>query len=224
MDTDVQFCCEPFQALDSTYAYGYANDGVTNGQAAVLRACLEQHYAQLQRSLAFRVGCTDLATECLHETWLRLEYAPPGGPVRDPLAYLYRVAYRLAIDQIRSGLAGRGPDDCDALLTALADPAPGPDAIVQARSDARELERALQQLPYRHGCVLYALRVEEKTRQEVADWLSISVRNVDTMLRQTYETLAARREASRTQASLACLAYEAGRKQAWQAPRDPQAR
>lgn len=190
-----------------------------DGQGLALQTCLVRHYEALRRSLASRLGCDDLAMECLHDTWLRLASCAPRQPVRDSLAYIYRVAYHRAVDRMRGEGAERCMDYPDDLLQAVIDPAPGPDAIVQARSDARELALALQQLPYRHGYVLYALRVEEKTRQEVADWLCVSVRNVDTMLRQTDETLRARRGNRSERAMLACLAREASSKAAWQTAR-----
>jgi RNA polymerase sigma-70 factor (ECF subfamily) len=75
---------------------------------------------------------------------------------------------------------------------ALPDPAPGPDAIVQARSEVRAVERAMRCLPPRHQLVLLALRIEGKTREEVARTQGISTRRVDTILRQSLDHCAVR--------------------------------
>ncbi|SAI46145.1 extracytoplasmic-function sigma-70 factor [Bordetella ansorpii] len=211
MDINVLTCSESIDIFDSVDGSPFEADD----QAHALRACLVHEYEPLRRSLASRLGCEDLATECLHETWIRLGTTSPLQPVRDPPAYVFRVAYHLAVDRMRGDRQDRHAVDAEGELQAMVDPAPGPDAIVQARADARDLEQALQQLPYRHGCVLFALRVDEKTRQEVADWLSVSVRNVDTMLRQTYETLGSWRERRTERGMLACLAREAGKEKAW---------
>ena len=45
----------------------------------------------------------------------------------------------------------------------------------------------MQRLPRRHHAVLVALRIEEKTRQEVADGYRVSLTSVDTMLRQALD-------------------------------------
>jgi RNA polymerase sigma-70 factor (ECF subfamily) len=45
----------------------------------------------------------------------------------------------------------------------------------------------MARLPRRHRAVLIGLRIEEKSRQEVADWLRISLRSVDTALRQALD-------------------------------------
>ncbi|MGJ7544774.1 sigma factor-like helix-turn-helix DNA-binding protein [Variovorax sp. LT1R16] len=57
----------------------------------------------------------------------------------------------------------------------------------RARSELEAVERVLQHLPRRHRSVLVALRLEDKSRQEVATWLRISLRSVDTALRQALD-------------------------------------
>ena len=70
---------------------------------------------------------------------------------------------------------------------ALIEPAPGPALIAEMRSDVMAVERALQRLPRRHRAVLMALRFDEMSRQEVADRYRLSLRNVDTALRQALD-------------------------------------
>lgn len=75
----------------------------------------------------------------------------------------------------------------EAALEHLTDPAPGSDLIALARSDLAVVERAMQRMPYRHRSVLLALRIDEKTRQEVADEYQVSLTSIDTMLRQALD-------------------------------------
>ena len=62
---------------------------------------------------------------------------------------------------------------------------PGQGARLQA--DVRRLAQAVDLLPRRHRQVLEALRVDELTRQEVAERHDMSLRNVDTALRQALD-------------------------------------
>ncbi|WP_332859344.1 RNA polymerase sigma factor [Janthinobacterium svalbardensis] len=74
-----------------------------------------------------------------------------------------------------------------AAIEHLTDPAPDPDLIALARSYLAAVERAMQRMPYRHRSVLLALRIDERTRQEVADEYQVSLTSVDTMLRQALD-------------------------------------
>ncbi|MGT2429762.1 RNA polymerase sigma factor [Cupriavidus basilensis] len=152
-----------------------------------LRAFLVANYKHLRRRLARHLGCPDLATECLHDAWLRLGDMAIGADVQSPDAYVYRVACNAATDRLRSNRASLYAGDADAELDHIADLGPGPDLIAEARSALQAVERAFERMPYRHRVVLLALRLEELPRQEVATRHGLSLRRVDTMLRQALE-------------------------------------
>lgn len=156
-----------------------------NGPGIVLRDFLAANYARLHRRLLRNLGCADLASDCLHDAWLRLADASTPVYVQNPNAYVYRVACNVAMDQLRGKRSSQYDDEV--AVEHLTDPAPGPDLIALARSDLAAVERAMQRMPYRHRSVLLALRIEEKTRQEVADEYQVSLTNVDTMLRQALD-------------------------------------
>ena len=76
-----------------------------------VRACLSDflvaNYARLIGRLRARLGCEDLASDSLHDAWLRLADGPapePGGAagVVNPGAYLFRMACNIAIDRLRA--------------------------------------------------------------------------------------------------------------------------
>ncbi|MDP9902457.1 RNA polymerase sigma factor [Variovorax ginsengisoli] len=158
---------------------------VGNGPTITLRDFLLGNYAGLHRRLMRRLGCPDLASECLHETWLRLGQVTLSGAVQCPEAYIYRAACNAATDQLRGDRSSLHLDQAE--LEHLVDPAPGPHLLAELRSDLRAVEHAMQRLPHRHRYVLVALRVEQKSRQEVADGCHISLASVDTMLRQALD-------------------------------------
>ncbi|MGJ7543786.1 RNA polymerase sigma factor [Variovorax sp. LT1R16] len=154
---------------------------------AVLREVLASNYQRLHQRLLRHLGCPDRASDCLHDAWLRLGEMHVSEPVQSPEAYVYRVACNLAMDRLRSNRPMQYASGVESELDALADHSAGPDVIAEARSDLEAVERALQRLPRRHRSVLVALRLEDKTRQEVAAWLRISLRSVDSALRQALD-------------------------------------
>lgn len=165
--------------------FGLVGNGELPG--VVLRAFLTANYQYLHRRLARDLGCSDEASECLHDAWLRLGDMTPSEPVRSPGAYVYQTARNLAMDRLRSDRPWQYTAELDTALEFLVDHAPGPDAIAEARSAVEAVERAMQRLPHRHRSVLVALRIEEMTRQDVADRHCISLRRVDTALRQALD-------------------------------------
>ncbi|WP_241053130.1 RNA polymerase sigma factor [Achromobacter xylosoxidans] len=151
--------------------------------AACLRVHLVHHYVALHGRLARRLGCADLASEGLHGAWLRLA-RPVAGEVANADAYVFRMACHLAIDALRAQPACVSLDDPEAGCSDLWDGAPGPQAGAEARSTLAALARAMDGLSRQQQAVLVALRVEGRSRDEVARWLGLSTRSIDTALRQ----------------------------------------
>lgn len=182
MDMHVLYVEEPsYIAGDSTDTGHYGNDG-----RIALRDCLTANYDRLHRRLLRYLGCADLASDCLHDAWLKLGETDLPATVSHPEAYVYRVACNLALDHMRGGKVWQSLADFDD-LDSLIDPLPGPDQIAEARSELAAVERAMQSLPYRCQSVLFGLRINDLTRHEVATQHGLSLRRVDTVLRQTLE-------------------------------------
>jgi RNA polymerase sigma-70 factor (ECF subfamily) len=152
-----------------------------------LRTCLTANYDRLQRRLTRHLGCPELASESLHDAWLRLEDAVACSAVQNPEAYVFRVVCNIAMDRLRGNRSRHYGGDADDDLDHIADRAPGPEAIAEARSDAAAVERAIRRLPHRHQAILESLRLDEMTRQEVALRHGLSLRRVDTVLRQALD-------------------------------------
>ena len=165
------------------------------GQGARLQAVLEGNYAGLHRRLTRHLGCAELASDSLHDAWLRLGSLADGGgtaPAHSPVAYVFRVARNAAMDSLRRNRAWLYADEdvgdgAAGLVDFLADTAAGPERLAELQADVRRLAQAVELLPRRHRQVLEALRVDELTRQEVAERHDMSLRNVDTALRQALD-------------------------------------
>jgi len=172
-----------------------ANDAAlaAAGQESGLQAVLVRHYASLHRRLVRHLGCADLASDSLHDAWLRLGEAGEGGArplARNPVAYVFRVACNLATDSLRRDRAWLYADEGDGAggaIDYLADAAAGPERLAELRGDLQRLQQAVELLPRRHRQVLEALRLDEMSRQEVAQQHGMSLRNVDTALRQALD-------------------------------------
>lgn len=156
-----------------------------------LQDFLAANYTRLHRRLLRYLGCPDLASDCLHDAWLRLREMASPASVQSPEAYVYRTACNLAMDRMRGNRHRQYTGDADTELDHVVDDAPGPDRIAQARSELAAVERSIGCLPRRHRSVMLALRIDELTRQEVAARYDISLRSVDTTLRQALDYCAA---------------------------------
>jgi RNA polymerase sigma factor (sigma-70 family) len=180
--------------MDMSIGYYLETPAVAGGRPGdrgiVLRDCLAANYARLHRRLLRYLGCADQASDCLHDAWLRLGETRVSETVQNPEAYVYRIACNIAIDRLRSDRTLYFTGASDGELEQIADHAPGPDVVAEARSDLEAMARALQRLPRLYGAILVALRVDEIPRQEVANRYGLSLRTVDTALRRALECCA----------------------------------
>ncbi|SAI42664.1 ECF family sigma factor [Bordetella ansorpii] len=177
MDMSVPFYAE--FAAEAGYAVG-ASQG---GSAAALRHHLVRHYGGLHRRLAHDLGCADLASESLHEAWLRLGNMALPARVQNPNAYVYRIARNAAVDRLRGETRTVALSVVDSDVD-LPDQQPGPERAAEARSLLARLDEALHGLPFRHRCVLFDLHAEGRTRAQVAATYGLSLHTLDTVLRQ----------------------------------------
>ncbi len=148
----------------------------------MLRESLVTRYAQLRDRLALRLGSQDLAGEALNEMWIRLGNGPDLAPVADPDAYLYRAALNTASNMDASRRRVLGTVEIDDILN-IADPAPGPDRIVFARSEFAALRRALSGLTPRQRDIFTESFGGDATHAELAARYGVTVRTVQIELR-----------------------------------------
>jgi RNA polymerase sigma-70 factor (ECF subfamily) len=155
-----------------------------------LRQVLVERYDALVRKLAARLGSPDLADDALHEAWLRLERAPEPAVVKDPFAYILRVALNLGSDRRRrevrrAGILAaqgeaEGPD-------RLLDDAPDPEQVVAARSEWAAIKRALAALPERRQAIVLAAWVEGVPYEVLAKRHGVTVRTIQTEVKRALE-------------------------------------
>lgn len=153
---------------------------------AALRQLLVERYDDLRRRLTRRLGSVDLASEALHEMYLRLDRVDSPGAVASPTAYLFRAAFNIASDTRRTERRHAGQMTADG-LNEVPDRMPGPDGIAEARLELAALVDALLRLPPRQRAILIAARYEQIPRAEIAKRYKISRRSVQVELQRALE-------------------------------------
>ncbi len=157
----------------------------------LLREALLLDYDDLKAKLTRRLGSADLASDVLQDTWVRLERAATVGPVERPRPYLLRMAHNIALKRLKGEPKTITLDDAREAL-GLADAAPGPAQIVEARGELAALKEAVQQLTPRRRDILLAARLESVPLHELAVRHGISQRAVERELRSAVLHCAAR--------------------------------
>jgi RNA polymerase sigma-70 factor (ECF subfamily) len=156
-----------------------------------LRTLLLAEYVDFDRRLTRRLGSSDLASEALNETYLRLEGMRELGPVRSPKAYLFRIALNIAADRRRAEKRRLTVDEVDALLE-IPDDRPDAARVIEDRSEVNLLRHAIAELPERRRRVLMLSRIDGMPNREIAALLGVTVRTVETDLKQAVEHCADR--------------------------------
>jgi RNA polymerase sigma-70 factor, ECF subfamily len=148
-----------------------------------LRGQLVENYDDLIRKLTRRLGSADFAHEALHETFMRLDRVTDVVPVRSPADYIFRTAINIAKDRQKAQNYRVSASEIDALLD-VCDDGPDPARIVEARSEIEAFKRALAELPARPREVLRSISIEGESADKVAARLQVSLRTVESDLKQ----------------------------------------
>jgi RNA polymerase sigma-70 factor (ECF subfamily) len=138
-----------------------------------------------------RFGSADLATEVLHEAYLRLGTGEVVSATRNPDAYLYRAVLNVAADSREDDR--RWVDKATLEATRRRDDYElDPEEILHARQEWRALLAALDELPARRRTIFLAARLDELPHREIARRLGVSTDTVDRELKQAFELFAKR--------------------------------
>jgi RNA polymerase sigma factor (sigma-70 family) len=154
---------------------------LTESLLALLRRVLINDYGGLRRRLARRFGSVEFASEVLHDAWLhidRIDQGTSAAAIRNPTAYLYRIALNIAADHKRGDQRRLQRSEVD-LLCWQAEQELDPARIAEARSELRALVMLLDELPARRRSIFIAARLEELPYQAVAERFGVTVRIVE---------------------------------------------
>ncbi|EON13406.1 RNA polymerase sigma factor [Pandoraea sp. SD6-2] len=159
----------------------------------VLVDYLTKHYTTLKSRMTRLLGNGDLAGDALQDTWLRVHSREEDEPIHSPAGYLLRMAVNIAVDiQRRQGRAL--PLDEIAELMDMADPSPGPEQIVEARSRVEALRQFIDAMPKRRRQIVLMVHWDGLEQKEVARRLGVSLRTVESDLKRAHDYLIARKD------------------------------
>lgn len=158
---------------------------MSKGGLAELRRLLTDRYDALKAQLVRRLGSSELASDALHEAYVRLADRPDIDSIRHPQAYLLNTAVHSAIDHIRSRSRLLDEGQIEDLYD-LPEPGAGPDRQAQDRDALRRAVDAMKALPPRQSDIFYSARVEGASREELAQRWGISVRQVNRELQAAH--------------------------------------
>lgn len=158
----------------------------------ILLDYLTKRYADLKRRLTRILRNPELAGDAMQDTWLRLKNdGEDSADIKSPHAYLLRMAANAAMDIRRRHGQSLPHEDITALME-MADAAPGPEQITEARVELDVVVGLLNRLPARQREVIVLVRLEEVPQKEVARRLGVSLRTVELDLKRAHEYLESR--------------------------------
>ena len=135
--------------------------------------------APLRRYLARLLGNPADAQEVAHDAYARVYQAMDKQRVERPQAFLYTVAHRLAISQLRRRRATPVSENDGAVIELAASEAPGVEHVVMAQQEWARLEQAIAGLPPGCRTVLLLCNDEDNSHAEIGARLGISVSTVE---------------------------------------------
>jgi RNA polymerase sigma factor (sigma-70 family) len=150
---------------------------------------LTRSYASLKLHLTRKLGNADLASDALHDTWVRLKAKDEQRQMDSPAAYLMRVATNIAADIERKQRRTVSGEDIDLLLDDMVDPAPGPEQTTAMRFDLEAVTQLLERMPERRRVILILVHWEDVPQKEVAERLGISMRTLEYELKRGHDKL-----------------------------------
>lgn len=161
-----------------------------------LEAVFLAHRDVLLRFLRARGG-GEAAEDLLQELWVRIHGAGArglGGPVAQPLSYLYRTADNLMRDRYRSQRQSALRDkswteDHSATMPGVSD-APSGERVLIARERLRAAVAVIEGLGPRAASIFRRHRIDGVTQRVIAAEMGVSVSTVESDLRTAYRALA----------------------------------
>lgn len=144
---------------------------------------LEREYVLLLTQLSARLRSPDIAADALHDAYVKLRSRPPISDLRQPTAYLYRMAINLASNSRRKDV--RSISTAMAEFEGLPDGMPDPERSALAIREMEQMFAALHDLAPRSRAIFLARWRDEKTNEEIAAAFAIHKRSVQKDLART---------------------------------------
>ncbi|WP_447970951.1 sigma-70 family RNA polymerase sigma factor [Nitrospira sp. M1] len=160
---------------------------IIDGDSSNLPGFVEYYYGELVGYFTKKLGSASLASEVIHETYLRVGKIRQNLLIANPRAYLYRIANNLATDLYRKERIRSKYLSPEPLQDTIPYEAPSADQEVEGRERLSLLLRAVEELPPRCREVFMMRKFEQMDYQEIAIQLGISKNMVEKHLRKALQ-------------------------------------
>lgn len=160
---------------------------MSDATRTTLRNLIRERYEYFRSRLTYRLGAQDQAEDALHDAFVRLERAELAKEVRQPTAYILRMASNAAANRRRSDRHLSIEDAREAL--DVADDAQRPDREVEFESDMALVREVMRHLPERRRTLLAEAWLDEVPTAELAMRHGIAIRTVQQELKLGLEQL-----------------------------------
>lgn len=144
-----------------------------------------KHAREINRFLRRRGHSAEAAADLTQDTFVRL-LTTPARHADNPRAYLHQVARNLSVDLYRHERLMEFVDLATDDLHDIPAFAPGPETIVYDRQRLAIVARALLDLPEQTRRAFELHRLGERTLQQIAAELGLSVSRTWSLIRQAY--------------------------------------
>lgn len=145
-----------------------------------------RHAREINSLLRRRGHNAETAADLTQDTFVRLMTAAPRATPHNPRAYLHQVARNLSVDLYRRERLVDFVDLPAEELHGVADATPGPETVVYDRQRLAIVERALLDLPEQTRKAFEMHRLGQRTMQEIAGDLGLSVSRTWALIRRAY--------------------------------------
>ncbi len=165
--------------------------------SALLTTYFEQREA-MRRFFQARLGPTADVEDLVQDLYLKVVAADGGAEVREPRAYLYRLASNLMMDRWRSGRRTAARDAAWRDVVHVSGPtedlddAPSAEAVVAGRERLASLIEGLDRLPDKTRTIFRLHKFQDLSYAEVAQTLGVSKSTVEKHMMSALKALAAR--------------------------------
>jgi RNA polymerase sigma factor (sigma-70 family) len=175
---------------------------LASGDREALQPLMERHYRRLYRICLSYLRQPDDALDAVQETFVKaFKGAARWDGAAEVAPWLTRIAINESSDpkpRRRRPRAGEVTLETDGHVRPVPAGDPSPERRVMGREIGERLTVALAALPERHRAIFVLRHVEEKSLEEIAETLGISLGTVKSALHRTVYRLRERLQGVRT--------------------------
>lgn len=158
---------------------------VDRGSRVTLPTITSESRAALVRYLQRRTSDRATAEDLAHETLVRYLASTPATPLREPQAFLRRIANNLLISDWRRARTAPHEPLSDKLITDDADP----EHQAIASSEVARLRRILDSMPAKRREVLMRRRLHGESYEEISQHMGLSLAAIEKHMTRALLTL-----------------------------------